>query len=90
VEAHIMSENINVSIDKDIKNQAEFVLASYGMTIPEAINLFLTQTAQNKRPALKPNAATLAAMAESEKMLTNPENYNGYNDLDKLFEDLGI
>ena len=35
-----------------------------------------------------PNAETLEAMRECEEILANPSKYNGYRDVDELFEAL--
>jgi DNA-damage-inducible protein J len=59
-------------VDENIKAQAIEILASMGMTISDAIRVFLTRIATDKEPPFElkvPNATTLAAMAEAEEIL---------------------
>ena len=85
--------NINVRIDSNVKESAEAVFASLGITPTAAISLFYNQVIRtNSIPfELKadiPNKETLLAVNELEKMENNPEKYKGYNDIDSLMEDL--
>lgn len=85
--------NINVRIDNNIKENAEAVFASLGITPTAAISLFYNQVIRtNSIPfELKadiPNEKTLSAIDEIEEMEKNPEKYKGYNDIDSLLEDL--
>lgn len=85
--------NINVRIDDKIKESAEAVFASLGITPTAAISLFYNQVIRtNSIPfELKadiPNQKTLLALNEVEKMSKNPGKFKGYNSVDSLMEDL--
>ena len=85
--------NINVRIDNKVKERAEEVFASLGITPTAAISLFYNQVIRtNSIPfELKadiPNQKTLLALNEVEKMEKNPEKFKGYNSVDSLTEDL--
>lgn len=85
--------NINVRIDNKVKENAEAVFASLGITPTAAISLFYNQVIRtNSIPfELKadiPNQKTLLALNEVEKMEKNPEKFKGYNSVDSLMEDL--
>ena len=56
-----------------------------------AIIMFLKQSVMRDGipfEIIRPNAETLAAMAEVEGMKAHPEKYRGYTDVDKMFEEL--
>ena len=85
--------NINVRIDNNVKENAEAVFASLGITPTAAISLFYNQVIRtNSIPfELKadiPNKETLQAIQEVEDMEKNPEKYKGYDSVDSLMEDL--
>lgn len=84
--------NINVRIDKNVKEGAESVFAKLGITPTAAISLFYNQVIRtNSIPfELKadPNEKTLKALKEVEEMENNPEKYKGYDSIDSLMEDL--
>lgn len=59
---------VHVRVDESIKNQAAETLASMGLTVSDAVRVFLTRVvADQQLPfALQaPNAATRAAMREA-------------------------
>ena len=59
---------VHVRVDESIKNQATETLASMGLTVSDAVRVFLTRvvTDQQLPFALQaPNAATRAAMREA-------------------------
>lgn len=67
--------NINIRMNKELKNQAESLFTELGMNMTTAFNIFLRQSVrQGKIPfeiALDiPNAKTLAAMREIEDMIS--------------------
>ena len=85
--------NINVRIDKNVKEGAESVFAKLGITPTAAISLFYNQVIRtNSIPfelkADVPNEKTLKALKEVEEMENNPEKYKGYDSIDSLMEDL--
>lgn len=85
--------NINVRIDENIKKNAEAVFSRLGITPTAAISLFYNQVIRtNSIPfELKadiPNKETFSAIKELEEMEKNPEEYEGYSNVDELVEDL--
>ena len=65
--------NINIQMEKNLKNQAECLFSELGMNMTTALNVFVRQSVrQGKIPfeiALQtPNAETLAAIREIEDM----------------------
>ena len=85
--------NINVRIDKNVKEGAESVFAKLGITPTAAISLFYNQVIRtNSIPfelkADVPNEKTLKALNEVEEMENNPEKHKGYDSVDSLMENL--
>jgi len=84
--------SLNIRLDADIKKTAETLYSHYGLSLAEAVNVFIYQSCNvgglpfDLRPA-RPNAVTLAAMAEAERISRDPS-VNGYRDMRALFEDL--
>lgn len=65
---------VHVRVDENIKAQATETLASMGLTISDAVRVFLTRVVADKELpfALKaPNATTRAAMAEANNIVQN-------------------
>ena len=63
---------VHVRADQEIKAQATETLAAMGLTLSDAVRIFLTRVvADQELPfVLKvPNAASRAAMAETEKII---------------------
>jgi DNA-damage-inducible protein J len=65
--------NINIRMEKQLKEQAEMLFAEMGMNMTTAFNIFARQSVrQGKIPfeisVHTPNATTLAAMQEIEDM----------------------
>lgn len=84
--------SLNIRLDAEIKKTAENVYSHYGLSLAEAVTVFLHQSCNvgglpfDLRPR-QPNAATLAAMAEAERISGDPE-VGGYRDMSALFADL--
>ena len=82
---------VHVRVDEKIKIQATETLAAMGLTVSDAIRVFLTRVVADKELpfALRvPNAQTRAAMNEAEEMarthqarFANAEEF--FNDLEK-------
>lgn len=63
---------VHVRVDANIKTQATETLASMGLSVSDAVRVFLTRVVADKQLpfAIKaPNAETLAAMAEANEMM---------------------
>lgn len=68
--------NLNIRIDPKTKKDAEKLFSNFGITITDAVNIFLHQSLLSgglpfplKLP--KPNTTTLAAMQEIEDLINN-------------------
>ena len=62
----------HVRLDQRVKLQATEALAAMGLSLPDAVRMFLQRVAAEKQMpfALKvPNAETLAAMAEADQII---------------------
>ena len=84
--------SLNIRLDSDVKKNAESVYSRYGLSLTEAVTVFIHQSCNigglpfDLRP-LRPNAESLAAMAEAERISRDPS-VKGYRDMNALFEDL--
>ncbi len=70
-----MKQTTSIKLDKDIKQEAQEIFARLGLTLGEAVNLFLNQVKLNKGLPFEvkiPNDETLKAMDEVEKKQTEP------------------
>ena len=84
--------NISIRMDTELKAAAEALFDELGMNISTAFNIFVRQSLREggipfKITKGKPNAETVAAMLEAERIATDP-NVKHYTDLDELFADL--
>ena len=86
--------NINIRMDKELKNQAESLFSELGMNMTTAFNIFLRQSVrQGKIPfeiaLARPNAKTLAAMQEIEDMVSGELPKNPQS-VESVFKELDI
>lgn len=85
--------NTNISLDPDIKQKAQALFSELGMDLSTAINIYLHQAVlENGIPFLitreVPNAETIEAIKEVERMKADPSIGTSYTDVDQMFEDL--
>ena len=84
--------SLNIRLDPEVKSNAEIVYSRYGLSLAEAVTVFIHQSCNvggmpfDLRPK-RPNAETLAAMAEAERISRDPS-VKGFRDMKALFEDL--
>ena len=85
--------NINVRIDPEIKSSAEKLFSSFGITITDAINIFLHQSIMEgglpfemKQPHY--NAETEAAMKEARAIMDGQLQARRYSTVQALFQEL--
>ncbi len=85
--------SITVRIDPTIKNMAENIYSDFGITISDAINIFLHKSVQEgglpfsmRRPIY--NKTTLAAMQEAEDIASGKIHAKRYNSAQELFDEL--
>lgn len=79
----------NISIDAELKRNAQQLFADFGLDLSTAISLFLNQAVREQRIPFEirkniPNAETRAALAEYEEMKRNTVKYPRYNSFDEL------
>lgn len=84
--------NLNIRMDKEVKEQSEKIFSELGITMTSAINIFLRTTIrENGIPfALKldvPNAETAAAIDEGRRIAAD-KSVKGYHSIDELRESL--
>lgn len=80
------STNINIRIDKDVKNAAEKIFNELGLNMTTAINIFLRKSIQVQGIPFDvklniPNEATLKAIEEGDSLVS--PTYSNINDLKK-------
>lgn len=83
----------SISIDAEVKAQAQELFADFGMDLSTAINIFLRQSIRdNCIPFMirreVPNADTVAAMKEAEEMERDPAAYKRYHSFSELLREV--
>ena len=86
------SSVLNLRIEPEIKTGAEELFGSFGLTVTDAVNVFLRQSLMRggfpfEVVRYKPNPATQAAIAEAEQLLHDP-NAKTFTSMDELRADL--
>jgi DNA-damage-inducible protein J len=80
---------VHVRVDENVKAQATETLASMGLTISDAIRVFLTRVVADKELpfAIKaPNAASRVAIAEASKIIM--DRHARFATADALIDDI--
>lgn len=80
---------VHVRVDENIKTQAAETLASMGLTVSDAVRVFLMRVVADKELpfAVKaPNARSRAAMAETNEIINSRR--ARFNNADALINDL--
>lgn len=80
---------LHVRVDDEVKLQATQALAAMGLSVSDAVRLFLKRVVTDQAFPLElkvPNAETLAAMEESRKMMK--ARHARFETADALFDDL--
>ena len=85
--------NMSIRMDVDLKKQAETMLASMGLNMTTAMNIFLHQVVRQGKIPFEiatdiPNAETLAAMREMDDIISGKVETKRYKSTKELFEDL--
>ncbi|MDR2560599.1 MAG: type II toxin-antitoxin system RelB/DinJ family antitoxin [Holophagales bacterium] len=83
---------LNLRIEPEVKASAEELFGSFGLTVTDAVNVFLRQSIMRggfpfEVVRHKPNAATQAAIAEAENLLNDPS-AKSFRSMDELRADL--
>ena len=79
----------SISIDADVKAQAQALFADFGLDLSTAINIFLRQSIRENCIPFSiqrevPNADTIAAMREADEMVNHPEQYETFQSKEDL------
>lgn len=82
----------NIRMDAEVKRQAQQLFAELGMDMTTAVNIFLRQAIRTHSIPFvittdAPNAVTVAAIEESEKLLRDPK-AKRFSSVEELFEEL--
>ena len=80
--------NLNIRIDKDVKEQADIIFSELGLNMTTAVNMFLRTTIREQGIpfALKldiPNDVTVAAIEEGRRIAAD-RSVKGYNNMEEL------
>jgi len=84
--------SLNIHLNPEVKKTAETVYAQYGLSLAEAVTIFIHQSCNigglpfDLRPS-RPNAESLMAIAEANR-ISRDSSVKGYRDINTLFEDL--
>lgn len=85
--------NINLRIDPNIKAQAEELFSSFGISVTDAINIFLNMSImeggfpfQIKQPNY--NCETQNAIQEARDIISGKINSKQYNNLSEILDEL--
>ena len=86
------TSNMNIRMDKEVKEQAQRIFAQLGMDMTTAVNVFLRQTIRHNGFPFElrldtPNEETLAAIREVQELKKDP-NKKTYGSFAELLEDL--
>ena len=83
---------LHIRVDDDIKEQATAALTTMGLSVSDAVRLFLRRVVVDQACPLElkvPNAQTQAAMEESRAMMASRRNAeNRFASADEMFADL--
>jgi len=80
---------VHVRLDQNLKEQAAEMLSSMGLSISDAVRVFLTRVVTEKAipfPVRAPNAESLDAIAEAKSIIQNHR--ARFKTAEALFDDL--
>lgn len=85
--------NINIRIDPDTKSDAEKLFSSFGLTVSDAVNMFIHQSLLEKAIPFqlrqpRYNAETEAAMQEARDISSGKVAAKKYKTVEDMFADL--
>ena len=83
---------MNFRIEPELKASAEELFGSFGLTVTDAVNVFLRQSLMRggfpfEIVRYKPNAVTQAAIEEADRLMHDP-NAKSFTSMDELRADL--
>ena len=85
--------SLHLRVNGEIKQRAQQVYDDLGITVAEAVNMFLHKSVivggiPFDVRKIEPNAETMAAIKEVEEMKKNPSKGKGYTDVDVMIKEL--
>ena len=91
---YMATTNLNIRIDKEIKNSAEKIFNELGLNMTTAINMFLRTTIREHGIPFElkieiPNNNSINAIEEGKKMMNDPSSLR-YSGMDELKKELDI
>ena len=85
--------NLYIRVDQGIKDQAEEIFSNFGITVTDAVNMFLYKVIMVgglpfdvRIPT--PNTETLEALKEVEQMKKDPSLGKSYTNVDEMMKEL--
>jgi len=91
----VKTANLNIRIDPQTKQGAEQLFSTFGITISDAVTIFLRQSLmvgglpfEMKQPRY--NAETEAAMQEARDIMSRKKEAKSYSSTDELFAELDV
>lgn len=87
------SATVNIRMDSELKQQFEAFCSDMGMSMTTAINIFAKKAVREYRIPFEigaeiPNAETLEAIREVQRMKADPSLGKSYTDVDAMMGDL--
>lgn len=80
--------NLNVRVDRSIKEQSEVIFEKLGINMTSAINMFLRQTIREQglpfTPTLYSLSTTTLAAIEEGRIIARDKNVKGYGSVEEL------
>ncbi len=83
--------NLNVRVNKELKNECDRLFKNLGLNMSTAINVFLTKCAKTSSIPFaieeeKPSEKLIRALEEADYIEKHPNEFKGYNNVEQLFE----
>ena len=85
--------NLNIRVDEDLKKKADKLFSELGMSMSTAMNIFLRQSIRYGGIPFDvrldvPNAETVEAIREVQRMKADPTIGKTYSDVDQMMKEL--
>ena len=85
--------NINIRMDADLKRDFDSLCSDLGLTTTAAFNIFAKTVVRQRRIPFEitmntPNAKTIAAIEEVQRMKKDPSLGKGYTDVEQMMKEL--
>ncbi len=87
------STSVTIRMDEELKKQAEELFSDLGLSMTAAFIAFTKQAVREQRIPFVisrniPNAETIAAIEEVQRMKEDPKAFKGYTDVDVMITEL--